>query len=359
MQMKNNPRFLAILNDIKANPPKLNTTPKILLIDGLNTFFRAYCSSPVLGGDGRHMGGVTGFLLSIGAAIRMLKPSRVIIVFDGKGGSQRRREIHSEYKNNRRTVVNVNRAETLEFTPEEERQQQTYQLIRLVEYLRTLPVNIVNVDNIEADDAIAYIATNLIQDQHVYIMSRDKDFYQLISDQVTIWSPTKKQIIDLDTFIEEFDMLPANYMLARAIVGDDVSDNIKGVPGIGMKSLIGNKLIPILTDKEQVMTIEEIIQYVEEQISLQKSLKKPYKKYQAILDNVSIIERNLKLTDLKLLNISGTAKLSIIDQFDISRIPQLQRRAFFKLLVEDGIETAIRNVDVWIRELFFNLDKNK
>ena len=57
----------------------------IMVIDGLNTFIRVFSAVPALNDDGQHIGGVTGFLRSIGAVIRQLKPTRCIIVFDGKG----------------------------------------------------------------------------------------------------------------------------------------------------------------------------------------------------------------------------------------------------------------------------------
>jgi 5'-3' exonuclease len=58
---------------------------------------------------GIHNGGIFGSLNSLRFAIKMLQPSRCIVVFDGKGGSQRRRKLYSEYKNNRRGMKNVNR----------------------------------------------------------------------------------------------------------------------------------------------------------------------------------------------------------------------------------------------------------
>ena len=59
---------------------------RVLLVDALNTFLRSYAAIPTLDDNGNHIGGMTGFLRSIGAAIRDFKPTRVVIVFDGKGG---------------------------------------------------------------------------------------------------------------------------------------------------------------------------------------------------------------------------------------------------------------------------------
>ena len=346
--------YLAIINELKANPPQLFNGERVLIVDGLNTFFRAYCSSPVLGSNGQHMGGITGFLLSLGYAIKVIKPTRVVITFDGKGGSQRRKKIHSEYKAHRTGVVNVNRAESSQFTIEEEQQQQRYQLLRLVEYIRMLPVTIITVDNIEADDVIAYITHKLHSDQlQSYVMSRDKDFYQLLKENVFVWSPTKKQIIDSDQFVEEFNVLPQNYVLIRAIVGDDHADNIKGIKGVGVKTLM--KYFPQLSTRDQVLSVNDIIQFAQEKNEM---AKKPNKIYQQIVLGRDIIERNIQLMDLTHFNFSTSAKIAITDQYN-KPVPKLDRIAFFRMLAEDGIDSAIRNAEVWLREVFASLAKSK
>ena len=73
----------------------------IMVFDGLNTFIRAFGATPSTNEDGDHVGGITGFLFSIGKAIRDFKPSRCVIVFDGRGGSARRKKIYGDYKANR------------------------------------------------------------------------------------------------------------------------------------------------------------------------------------------------------------------------------------------------------------------
>ena len=82
---------------------------RVLLIDALNTFLRSYAAIPTLDDNGNHIGGMSGFLKSIGSVIRDFKPTRVIIVFDGKGGSQRRRKIYPDYKANRKPPTRLNR----------------------------------------------------------------------------------------------------------------------------------------------------------------------------------------------------------------------------------------------------------
>mgnify|MGYP001207611945 CR=1 FL=1 len=151
-----NARYLSILNEIKKKGGSVNfqnTNKKVLIVDGLNTFIRVFSVMPTLNDNGVHVGGIVGFLKSIGFAINMFNPTRVIIVFDGKGGSNRRRKLYSDYKNKRRTSYRVNRVAGLE-NVEDERRNMYLQLRRVAEYLELLPVTNISVDGIEADDAI-------------------------------------------------------------------------------------------------------------------------------------------------------------------------------------------------------------
>ena len=91
-------KYLDILSEIEKEHTEnqnLHKNSKVLVIDGLNTFIRSWSTAPNLNDDGDHIGGIVGTLKSIGYAIRMLKPTRVIIVFDGKGGAKSRQKIYS------------------------------------------------------------------------------------------------------------------------------------------------------------------------------------------------------------------------------------------------------------------------
>ena len=66
---------------------------RVLIIDGLNTFIRSWTTNPIMNEDGDHTGGVIGSLNSIGYQIRQFNPTRVILTFDGKGGSKGRKEL--------------------------------------------------------------------------------------------------------------------------------------------------------------------------------------------------------------------------------------------------------------------------
>ena len=183
-------KYFSILESLNENNSKQShPNDRILLIDGLNTFIRAFAANPVTNEDGVHIGGITGFLMSIGYAIRNIKPTRVIICFDGKGGSQRRRKIYPDYKGNRRVRTRLTRHVSIG-SMDDEKVAMKQQLLRLSQYLETLPLQILSIENIEADDTIAYITQQVYPDSQVFIMSTDKDFMQLVSKRVSVWSPT-------------------------------------------------------------------------------------------------------------------------------------------------------------------------
>ena len=146
-------------------------------------------------------------------------------VFDGKGVSHRRRQIYSEYKNNRKPGSDIKRSPYLQ-TDEDPKASMVRQMRRLSEYLETLPVTTMVIDHIEADDTIAYLTT-LVRERggQSYIMSTDLDFLQLVNDDVAVWSPTKKKLYFKNDVVEEYGVSANNFLLYRTITGDK-GDNL-------------------------------------------------------------------------------------------------------------------------------------
>jgi 5'-3' exonuclease len=169
--------------ELERTQPKIEAP--ILLVDGLNLFIRSFCVVPTMNKMGIHTGGVYGSLMSIKYAINTFNPSRAIVIFDGRGGSARRRKMYPDYKAGRKGLKGLNR--TVEWESEEAEEKSCIsQLNRFIEYLTCLPVTSVNVDNIEADDAIAYICQSIYPNNKKVIMSTDKDFYQLTNEKTYI-----------------------------------------------------------------------------------------------------------------------------------------------------------------------------
>ena len=188
-----NKKFISFLDQIKDEEHKsvMNLNDRVLIVDGLNTFIRSFSVNPSINDDGLHIGGMMGFLKSLRYTCDILKPSRCIIVFDGKNGSARRQKIYPEYKATRKVKKRLNRNVDWGTAPQDEEQSMIQQMGRLIEYLEQLPLTLVCVDGIEADDGMAYISQQLLPESDCILMSTDKDFLQLITENIFLYSPKK------------------------------------------------------------------------------------------------------------------------------------------------------------------------
>ena len=347
-----NKKYLDILKQIDEEHKSfgdLHRNSKTLVIDGLNTFIRSWSTAPNLNDNGDHIGGIVGTLKSIGFAIRTINPTRVIIVFDGKGGSQSRKEIYSGYKSERgknKIKMRLNRAASVEMNPEEESASMKRQMTALGDLLSVLPVTIMIYDGIEADDVMAYIATTLKQEnEKVVIMSSDKDFLQLVNKDVSAYSPSKKKMYDIDGVIEEYGFHPHNFINFRMIDGDK-SDNVEGLPGLGAKTII--KSFPILTE-ETTHTTESMLEYI-------KTLPKKSKAHELFENNLEILKRNRKLMQLSEPMFSGNLRMKIMDRYDEST-PKFDKQSFLKLGLKHRILDGFANVTDWLQSTFSHISK--
>jgi len=320
------------------------TNSDILLVDGLNTFIRSFMAVPSMNDDGMHIGGIAGFLKSIGYAIKLINPTRVIVVFDGTGGSQKRRKLYPDYKKGRKTKIKFNRTyEELSSSDLEQKNLQV-ELMRLVSYLEVLPVTVMAIDNIEADDTIAYLSEDTFKDSNVTIMSTDKDFLQLASDRVKIWSPVKKKIFGCKEIVDEYGITCNNFIYYRVMEGD-VSDNIPGLDGVGIKRVL--QAYPFLGEDKQV-TMREIYNYSE-------NYKSKYKIYERVLDNKLLLERNFELMQLKNTCIQSFTQLRI-EEIIKKQVPKIDKMTFSRLITEDKMWSNLPNYMVWLNETWGKLN---
>jgi len=344
--MNNKNKYFSILESLNENESKsVHPNDKILWCDGLNTFIRNFVANPTVNENGHHIGGLAGFMKSVGYAIRMTNPTRVVICFDGKGGSVKRRKIFPGYKSGRkiggeRRMTRLNSFSNVE----EEKVSMKSQMQRLTQYLDTLPMSVVSVENIEADDAIAYGVRQLFPDSEHVIMSTDKDYLQLIDEKVSVWSPTKKKYYNQETFMEDHGVPAYNYLTYKSMIGDN-SDSIPGIKGCGLKTL--QKRLPILFGDEPV-NIEDVIKYSTE-----------HKDEAKILDIISqqkdLLNLNHELMQLEEVDISARAKTSIINQVD-KKMDGLVKYKFQVLMLEDLLNVSIKNPEFWLRDTFTKLD---
>lgn len=320
-----------------------NQNSDVLIVDGMNLFLRCFAAIPTLNEDGIHTGAISGCLKSLGYAIRLLNPTRCIIVFDGAGGCVRRKAIFPEYKERRANKVRLNRIFEEASTTESESQAIARQLRRVSHYIDTLPVTTIQIDNVEADDVMAYLSLQSFKNSNVTIMSSDKDFYQIVCDRIKIYSPTKKKIYGVQEVLTEYGIHPHNFVLFRMLDGDK-SDSIDGINGCGLKTIL--KCFPFLTE-EKVHTVNDVLEHTEIN-------KDKYKVYQTILENKNIVERNYQLMQLSDTIIATFAQLNIGDI--LKKKNKLNRFEFVKMITEDKLWNAIPNYGVWLNETFNKLD---
>jgi DNA polymerase-1 len=333
-----------MLDNIKQSKDEpLHLNSKVLLIDSMNTFLRSFAMINHMNPNGAHIGGLTGFLKSIGFAIRHIKPTRVILVFDGTGSTVNKKNLFPDYKANRK-LTRITNWDGFD-DKEDEADSIENQIVRLVQYLRCLPVDMLSIDKVEADDVIGHIVTKA--DDEVYIMSADQDFLQLVNDKVTVYSPIKKKFYTPKLVKEDYGLESYNYINKKILMGDS-SDNVPGVKGLGDKKLI--KLFPEIFETK-VVTLDEI---------LNKSKEK--RTEHGLYENICNYERQL-LTNQRLMDLSDPIipEDSIVEIDNVlnnepSRIDKLH---FLKLYNEDKLCNSIPNVEFWLTEIFAYLQAYK
>ncbi|MCB9978476.1 MAG: DNA polymerase I [Rhodospirillales bacterium] len=192
----------------------------LYLIDGSGFIFRAYHAMPPLTApDGTPVGAVLGFSNMLVKLLNDFQARHIAVVFDAARRNFRY-DIYPEYK--------ANRAET----PEDLIPQ--FPLIR--EATQAFSVPAVEQEGFEADDLIAAYALKARSEGYeVVIVGSDKDLYQLIREGVTMYDPMKSAFVGLADVVEKFGVAPERVIDVQALAGDS-TDNIPGVPGIGVKT---------------------------------------------------------------------------------------------------------------------------
>lgn len=323
-----------IFNNLKETPPRA-LNDHILLVDGMNTLIRSFSLLKAMNPTGTHIGGLVGFLRSLGYVTRIFDPTRVVVVWDGKGGSGNRQNIDPNYKAQRANSRITHWG--LYDTKEEETEALIGQLFRVQDYLDCLPVHQVSIEKLEADDIMAWIAkkASVSNVKKCTIVSSDKDFLQLVDDTVEIYAPVKKKSFTAANIKEELKVLPENYNVVKALLGDN-SDNLQGVKGLGIKTLISE--FPKLTS--EITDLNYIFDTAEEKLDGKKIFAK-------IIHSWDRVETNFKLMDLHQTALDDKEK-EIVNNVLKSDVPDLQTGAFLHLLDKDKIEGITKNTDGWL-----------
>ena len=198
----------------------------LIIIDGLNFFFRAYHAvRPLNRSDGLPTNALYGFTQMLLKVVKDLKPDLCAVALDSKGDTFRS-ELYPEYKANRKEV-------------DEEMLQQFPYFDPLI---RSFDIPEIRMEGFEADDIIASLVAQHKDTHKITIVSSDKDLMQLIGDNVTMYDTmkpapdgSKGQEISYAEVEKKFNVTPDKVIEVQALIGDS-SDNIPGVPSIGPKN---------------------------------------------------------------------------------------------------------------------------
>lgn len=286
---------------------------KLFLIDAYAIIFRSYYAfirNPRFNSTGLNTSAIFGFTNTFLEILNKEKPSHIAVVFDPPRPSFRK-QIYADYKSNRQE------------TPEDIKK--SIPIIKNV--LDAFNINIIEIDNYEADDTIGTIAKKAEkQGFKVFMMTPDKDFAQLVSDNIYMYKPKRMgndaEIVTVDSVKKWFNVKNPKQVIDILALWGDASDNIPGAPGIGEKT--AKKLIAEFGSVENIIENthklkgkqKESIENNKEQILLSKKLA-------TIILNVPV---DINLDNLK------------IKDFDNNKIKKLFKELEFRNLLNRVIQ---------------------
>jgi 5'-3' exonuclease len=300
---------------------------RIMIVDAYNQFIRGYIVDPSKNPNGTPIGGIRTFTNILNKLTREIKPDLMVLVWDGKGGSKRRRAMNKAYKGGRKpprtnwSQVGMDESEIVD--------NKVWQQMRVIEYFNQTPAIQFMEPLVEADDVISYIKNNpMFTEWQKVIVSADKDFIQLLDEKTILHRPIQKEYLNKNNIVEKFGIHPNNFALARAIVGD-ASDNLPGVPRVGMETVA--KRFSFLKD-EKTYYLSDVIIECEKPENKQKV-------FSNIKENKELIKNNYDIMQLSSPMLSIQAKQGIDDTFEHYR-PLYNQTEIRKLMLQDGVLTV-------------------
>lgn len=258
----------------KRPPRNGEITVKIqntLLVDG-NSLFKTgfFGAKNQYNRQGKHIGGLLSFFTILRKVLTEDLYHRVYVFWDGNFSGKLRYDIYEPYKSGRgKDYINgTHPIDEVELT----------QRVMVWNYLNEMYIRQIRHEVVESDDFIAYYCLNKKENEKITIVSSDRDFLQLISEDVRIYFLDLKTYYDLNNYHEKFDFHQGNSVLMKIMLGD-TSDTIKGIKGLGEDTLLTR--FPEL--RERKLTLNEVIENAKKQQEERLANKqKPLK----ILDNI-------------------------------------------------------------------------
>jgi 5'-3' exonuclease len=312
---------------------------KTLLVDGNNLMKIGFHGVKDYFHKGKHIGAIWHFLNTLRKFLEENNYNKVVVFWDSDTNSSQRRLIYPKYKLNRRNDSN----EIKQDSYDEQKQ-------RVKQYLEEMFVRQLEVENSEADDLIAYYC-QISEDENKTIFSSDRDLTQLISEKVSIYSPSTKRYYNMGDTIKMSDIEVPHYNVKTIkILTGDSSDNIDGIFYLGEKTLI--KFFPELLEKEVELSDilskgEELLKENKDNKSLQNLLSGKTK--EGIFgDEYYVINKKLIDLDVPLINQEGK---DLVEAYYSESLDPDGRgyKNLIRMMMEDGLFKYLpKTDDNWI-----------
>lgn len=380
---------------IKENNPNIGVKSfNTLLVDGSNLLELSFSASKKTSSSGKEIGGIFAFLLQMKILLQKGNFRYVYVFWDGERSGQLRYQLNTDYKANRdKTFDDVNLSDYMKAVnaridamqnkiykksqrTETEKENFHWQREIIIQCLDELFVRQCLCDETEADDFIAYYVQHKKPEENIVIFSNDRDLSQLIhksemyegkDDVILAIKPQKADIRFINTR-NHTDIIGYDYrnVALKKIICGDASDNIKGIKGVGEKTLFDN--FPEFKTRE--VTLNEVIdkaKQINEDRKIQK--KKPLKWADNIVNKVTdgvqgenIYEINKKIIDLKDPLMPDDAK-ELLDNMMYAPIDPEDRSLLnlYNILMENDIDD-LKDESVFGKffiEFNFLIDKEK
>lgn len=291
-----------------------------LIVDG-NNLLKISSVDKRMNDRGEVYGAVMTFIRKLGVILSKKDFNYCIVSWDGMGSGIMRYRLYPDYKANRdkhyelmdattdyeKYIQNFQRAvlknkvkkQTVRKDTDDESLNRQKGIIQQI--LEELCVRQQEFDDVEGDDIVAYYVKNRRPNEKIVIMSSDKDMTQFISEDVAIWNPRLDRLVKAEDSVSVLGITHENVVLEKILCGD-VSDNIKGVKGLGEKTLMN--YFPEIIDHK--IDLETVVRRSRELLEERKANKqKPLKVLENIVNGVTdgcqgdkLYEINRKIIDL-------------------------------------------------------------
>ena len=323
----------------------MENSKNLFLLDAYALIYRGYYAfikNPRINSKGTDTSAILGFMNSLFEIIRTQNPDYLAVAFD-KGGSLTRSEMFEEYKSNR------------DKTPEP--------ILVAIPYIKKIlggmKIPILEKEGFEADDIIGTVAKDAEENNFkVYMVTPDKDFAQLVSNNIFLCKPARMgnsmEIWGIDEVKDKFEVQSPDQVIDYlGMMGDSV-DNIPGLPGVGDKT--AKKFIKQYGSLENLLqNAHEVTGKLGEKILENKELGVLSKKLAKIILDVPI---DYNLDEFKLSDPDKDIVLKVFDELEFRRI----KETFFKIFGTNSSKLEEKGAEVVQGDLFsetYNLDSNK